>query len=149
MPPKYRSKSSSNTGTSTDRFTIVARSPLFNASRLERPSTRIAANESRSSATETRTPFWRSRFENSISLSSIAIEAIEVAPMSPLVPRPKGARSTVLLMQEVLVGFRRGGLRLGFLLGHEIAHLVFRLATVPFVLEARRERFLDQRLLHA
>src|SRR2546423_3665140 len=123
MPPKYRSKSSSNRGTSTDRFTIVARSPLFNASRLERPSTRIAANESRSSATDTRTPFWRSRFENSISLSSIAIEAIEaieVEPTSPVIPRPKGARSTGLLMQEILVGFRRGGLRLGLLLGHGI-----------------------------
>ena len=71
-PEKYRSKSCSKVGRSTVRFTIVARSAARTVSRSPRPTTSSARNVSMLSASETRTPFWRSRFENSMSLSSMA-----------------------------------------------------------------------------
>src|SRR5258706_12563294 len=122
-------------GTSTERLTMVARKALLSEARSRRPRTRKAANESRSSATAPRTPFWRSRFENSISLSSTA----------------PGAPS----MQEVLVGlaglvrFTGCGLGLRLQLGDHVAKLVLRLANVAFVLEDRRQRLLDEHVVEA
>src|SRR5258708_11472126 len=67
------SNSSSNTGNSLARLTIVARSAARNASRSASPVTSDALNASSVSASETRTPFSRSRLANSTSFSCMVL----------------------------------------------------------------------------
>src|SRR5439155_19086270 len=71
-PEKKRSKRVSKGGRSTLRFTMVARSVARTVWRSGSPTTASARSMSMLSASETRSPFWRSRFENSTSFVSIS-----------------------------------------------------------------------------
>jgi len=64
-PEKNNVKSCSKVGMSMVRFTMLARSVARTVSRSPRPTTDSARNVSMFSASETRSPFRRSRFENS------------------------------------------------------------------------------------
>jgi len=70
-PEKKRSKRVSKVGRSTLRFTMVARSVARTVWRSGSPTTASARSMSMLSASETRSPFWRSRFENSTSFASM------------------------------------------------------------------------------
>src|SRR5207249_11582939 len=68
-PEKKSAKSCSKAGMSMVRFTMLARSVARTVSRSPSPTTESARNESMFSASETRSPLRRSRFENSRSFS--------------------------------------------------------------------------------
>src|SRR5437879_420920 len=125
-PEKKRSKSVSKVGRSTPRFTMVARSAARTVCRSGSPTTASARSMSILSAGETRSPFWRRRFENSTSFASM-----DGAP----------------LVQHVLVALRAGGLQLGPLQLHVLLELLLRLADVALVLDDGGERLRHQLLV--
>src|SRR5579885_2707681 len=134
-PEKYRSNSSSKIGTSLARLTIVARRAERKMSRSASPARSLAANASSTSATETRSPFWRSRLANSTSFSSMRtmLRAGAVWPAPPLV-------------QKILVAAARsdGPAAARFGLLEVVLQLFLRLAHVAFVLDDRVQRLIDQ-----
>src|SRR3989454_4925265 len=125
-PEKKRSKRVSKMGRSTLRFTMVARSVARTVRRSGSPTTASARSMAMLSASETRSPFWRSRFENSTSFASM----------------------DGLLVQHVLVALRAGSLQLGPLQLHVLLELLLRLADVALVLEDGGERLRDELLVH-
>src|SRR5438128_3486877 len=129
-PEKKRSKSVSKVGRSTPRFTVVARSAARTVPRSGSPTTSSARSISMLSASETRTPFWRSRFVNSTSFASM-----------------DGVRQWLVLVQHVLVALHAGGLQLGPLQLHVLLELLLRLADVTLVLEDGGECLGDQLLI--
>src|SRR3989454_323657 len=70
-PEKKSSKRVSKVGRSTLRFTMVARSVARTVRRSGSPTTASARSMAMLSASETRSPFWRNRFENSTSFASM------------------------------------------------------------------------------
>src|SRR6185369_2538259 len=128
-PEKKRSKSCSNVGRSTARFTIVARSAERTVARSGSPTTSSARSMSMLSLSEIRTPFWRSRFENSTSFWSM----------------PEA--DCAALVQDVLVALDPRGLHLRALELDVLLQLVLRLPDVALVLEDGRERVRDELLV--
>src|SRR3990172_7510550 len=120
-------KSSSNKGSSLARLTIVALSAARNASRSARPVTLLALSASSVSASETRTPFCRSRLANSTSFSSI-----------------RDYRGS--LVQQVLVAGGRGAAPCARL-ADVVLQFLLRFSDVALVLHDRIESFVDQLLV--
>src|SRR2546426_1717070 len=100
---------------------MVARSAARTVSRSPRPTSPRARKPSMFSDSETRSPFSRSRFENSMSFWF------------------KGS-----LVEEILVGLGARRLELRSLELHVLAQLLLRLADVALVFEDRRQRIGDQ-----
>src|SRR5579871_1182519 len=147
-PEKYSSNNSSKTGNSVWRFTMVARSAARKASFSERPVTSAAPNASRVSASDTRTPFSRSRFANSTSFSCMSF----FGPLLLSSPSLKGKGSGVRSIQQVLVA---APTRIGSGAAtrprppHIILQLFLRLAHIAFVLDDGVQGFIDQFLVEA
>src|SRR5579885_974493 len=106
---------------------MVARSAARTVSRSPSPVSASARHASMLSASETRTPLRRRRFENSTTFAST--------------PDP--------LVEEVLVARRLRALELRPLQLHVRLELLLRLADVPLVLEDRRERVGDELVIEA
>src|SRR6266481_6337007 len=126
------SNSSSKTGNSLARLTIVARSAARNASRSASPVTSDALNASSVSASETRTPFSRSRFANSTSFSCMVLR------------RPTLVRS----IQKIFVAAGFGAPTRADA-AHVVLEFFLRFAHVTLVLDDRVERLGDEFLVEA
>src|SRR5258708_15191605 len=123
------SNSSSKTGNPLARLTIVARSEARNASRSASPVTSEAANASSVSASETRTPFSRSRFANSTSFSCMM-------------------RKRPTLVQKILVAAGFGAATRAHATD-VVLELFLRFANVALVLDDRVERLGHEFLVEA
>src|SRR5260221_5860494 len=136
------SNSSSKTGSSVERLTIVARSAARNASRSIRPVTSDALKASSVSASETRTPFSRSRFANSTNFSCIDL------PPGPLPLTFESESASPSLVEQILVATGFGAAPRAHA-PHVIFEFFLRLADVALVFDDRVERLGDEFLVEA
>src|SRR6202451_3365942 len=147
------SNSSSNTGNSLARLTIVARSAARNASRSASPVTSDALKASSVSASETRTPFSRSRFANSTSFSCMMrwCPALfyQTRDCTVILRRAQDHRSRCSRsVQKILVAAGFGAAPRAHAT-HIILQLFLRFANVALVLDDRVERLGQEFLVEA